>query len=428
MLACSNNITMNAALDSLLSIFLSRVIIQSMENMPPFKGKESPLPDRDSELEHLPGEVLAEKFWTRFNQLGLSEGLFRAITLVATILVMLVMVWFLRRFYVNADGSMVTQLQIPDPAQAMSEPQLLLPPMNSSLQNIAAVQRDTAVDTILPARNRTNLSEYTVETGDTLFSVAARFGLLPETLLWSNRYNIGDDPHMIFPGQKLVIMPVDGTLHVWSAGEGLNGVAEFYQVTPETIINYPGNNLKMSTLGDLANPNIEPGTMLIIPGGKGQYTDWRIPRITREDPATALNVGPGACPESYDGVLGTLSFTWPISTHTLSGYDYAPTANHFGIDITGQIGDPVFTVDNGVVVYAGWNDWGYGNMVVVDHGQGWQSLYAHMSTVEVICGQEVYRGDMVGTVGDTGMALGPHLHFELRNDEYGRVNPWDFLQ
>jgi len=419
---------MNAALDSLLSIFLSRVIIQSMENMPPFKGKESPLPDRDSELEHLPGEVLAEKFWTRFNQLGLSEGLFRAITLVATILVMLVMVWFLRRFYVNADGSMVTQLQIPDPAQAMSEPQLLLPPMNSSLQNIAAVQRDTAVDTILPARNRTNLSEYTVETGDTLFSVAARFGLLPETLLWSNRYNIGDDPHMIFPGQKLVIMPVDGTLHVWSAGEGLNGVAEFYQVTPETIINYPGNNLKMSTLGDLANPNIEPGTMLIIPGGKGQYTDWRIPRITREDPATALNVGPGACPESYDGVLGTLSFTWPISTHTLSGYDYAPTANHFGIDITGQIGDPVFTVDNGVVVYAGWNDWGYGNMVVVDHGQGWQSLYAHMSTVEVICGQEVYRGDMVGTVGDTGMALGPHLHFELRNDEYGRVNPWDFLQ
>ena len=85
--------------------------------------------------------------------------------------------------------------------------------MNISLQSTTAVQRDTAVDTILPVRNRTDLSEYTVEVGDTLFSVAARFGLLPETLLWSNRYNIGDDPHMIFPGQKLVIMPIDGTLH-----------------------------------------------------------------------------------------------------------------------------------------------------------------------------------------------------------------------
>lgn len=399
-----------------------------MENLPPVNGNQTSSTGQNTDPDRLPGEVLAEKFWTRFNQLGLSEGLFRALTLVATILVMLMMVWVLRRFYVNADGSMITQLQIPDPAQAMAEPQLLMPPMDASLQTTSALQRDTAIDTILPVRNRTALSEYTVEAGDTLFSVASRFGLLPETLLWSNRYNLGDDPHMIYPGQELVIMPLDGTLHIWSAGEGLNGVAEFYQVTPETIINYPGNNLKMAELGDLANPNIQPGTPLIIPGGKGQYSDWRVPRITREDPAVALNVGPGACPESYDGVLGTLSFTWPVSAHTLSGYDYAPSANHYGIDITGQIGDPVFTVDNGVVVYAGWNDWGYGNMVVVDHGQGWQSLYAHMSTVEVICGQEVYRGDMVGTVGETGMALGPHLHFELRNDEYGRVNPWDFLQ
>ena len=398
-----------------------------MENNSPVQGKDPSNPDTPDKLDHLPGEALAEKFWARFTQLGLTDGLFRAVRLVATILVMLVMIWVLRRFYVNADGSMVTQLQIPDPAQA-AESQLLLPPLSLDLQTTAALQRDTAVDTILPVRNRTSLSNYTVEVGDTLFSVAARFGLLPETLLWSNRYNLGDDPHMIFPGQELIIMPVDGTVHIWSAGEGLNGVAEFYQVTPETIINYSGNNLKLASLGDLANPNIEPGTMLIIPGGKGQYSDWRIPRITREDPATALNVGPGACPESYDGVLGTLNFTWPVSSRTLSGYDYAPSANHYGIDIGGQIGDPVFTVDNGVVVYAGWNDWGYGNMVVVDHGQGWQSLYAHMSTVDVVCGQEVYRGDVVGTVGETGMALGPHLHFELRNDEYGRVNPWDFLQ
>jgi len=395
----------------------SRDIIDNMENK---------APENDRDVTQLPGEALAEKFWARFTQLGLSTKLLHAITLVATIAVMLVMVAVLRRFYVNADGSLVTQFQIPDPARAMSEPELLLPPLSAN--QTGTLQRDTALDTVLPLRHRTELDNYTVEPGDTLFSVAARFGLTPETVLWSNRYNIGDDPHMIFPGQELVIMPTDGTLHIWSAGEGLNGVAEFYQVEPNTIINYPGNNLRLASLGDLSNPNIEPGTMLIIPGGKGQYSDWRVPRITREDPATALNIGPGACPDSYDGVLGTLNFTWPVSSHDLSGYDYAPAANHHGIDITGNIGEPVHTVDNGVIVFAGWNDWGYGNMVVVDHGQGWQSLYAHLSTVEVSCGQEVYRQDLIGTIGDTGMAIGAHLHFELRNDEYGRVNPWDFLQ
>ncbi len=378
----------------------------------------------------LPDQQLASKFWERFKQLGLFNTLLRAATLIATVLVMIAVVMIFERFYISADGSLATQLQIPEPVQAFAFGDVYAPPLLSNLprDDNPALTRRSSLDTVLPMRSRAGITTYQVEPGDTLFSIAARFNLLPETILWSNRYNIGDDPHMIFPGQELIIMPVDGTMHIWSAGEGLNGVADFYQVSLETIINYPGNNLNMASLGDLSNPNIQPGTRLVIPGGKGQYSDWRIPKITREDPAVALNVGPGACPESYDGVLGTLTFTWPMSNHSLSGYDYTPSANHFGIDIGGQVGDPVYTADNGVVVFAGWNDWGYGNMVVIDHGEGWQSLYAHMSTVEVTCGQEVYRGDLVGTVGETGMALGPHLHFELRNDEYGRVNPWDFLQ
>ena len=375
-------------------------------------------------------QSLFAKFLERFKQLGLYDALLRAATLISTILVILLVIWVFERFYVSADGSLVTQLQIPDPAQSNPINEVFAPPLLSNLDPVTdpALTKHSSLDTVLPMRDRAGLTNYTVVAGDTLFTIAARFNLLPETVLWSNRYNIGDDPHMIFPGQQLLIMPVDGTMHVWTAGEGLNGVAEFYQVSPEAIINYPGNDLSMAQVGDLSNPNIEPGTQLIIPGGKGQYSDWRIPHITREDPAIALNVGPGACPDSYDGVLGTLNFTWPVSEHSLSGYDYAPAANHFGIDIKGAIGEVIQTVDNGVVVYAGWNDWGYGNMVVVDHGGGWQSLYAHMATVDVGCGQEVYRGNVIGTLGDSGMANGAHLHFELRNDEYGRVNPWDFLQ
>ena len=184
----------------------------------------------------------------------------------------------------------------------------------------------------------------------------------------------------------------------------------------------------MATIGDFADPNIPEGKMLIIPGGKGVFTDWRTPRITRSDPARASYVGAGACTGVYEGISGTLNFRWPANERYLSGYDYSPASNHFGIDIAGETGDPIYATDSGVVVYAGWNDWGYGEMIVIDHGFGWQSLYAHLSVINVGCGQEVYAGDVIGLIGNTGNSSGSHLHFELRSDEYGRVNPWDMLQ
>jgi murein DD-endopeptidase MepM/ murein hydrolase activator NlpD len=125
--------------------------------------------------------------------------------------------------------------------------------------------------------------------------------------------------------------------------------------------------------------------------------------------------------------VGTGTFLWPSTEHYLSGYDYSPETNHFGIDVAGQLGNPIFTADSGVVTYAGWNDYGYGEMIVIDHGSGWQTLYAHLSQVNVTCGQEVNQGDTIGLMGSTGQSTGPHLHFEMRNDDYGRVNPWDFL-
>jgi murein DD-endopeptidase MepM/ murein hydrolase activator NlpD len=214
---------------------------------------------------------------------------------------------------------------------------------------------------------------------------------------------------------------------MWSAGEGLNGVASFYGVTPEDILNWPGNNLDLDEIGDYANPRIPSDTMLVIPGGHGTYTDWRTPRISREEPATAKHLGPGACTASYDGISGSLVFAWPTTERFLSGFDYSPETNHFGIDIAGQTGNPIYAADHGVVVYAGWNDYGYGNMIVIDHGSGWQTLYAHLDSVNVSCGEEVIQGETIGTMGSTGKSTGPHLHFEMRSDEYGRVNPWNFL-
>lgn len=370
-----------------------------------------------------------QSLWERIRHLGLEPAALRGLTLVATAIMMALVVWAMSNYYISVEGQGAAEFKVG--ALTQSAPPTSAIALSQSAEPTEtgdAIRRELNPDTVLPMRARTEIISYSVQAGDNLFSIAERFNLRPETVLWSNRYVLGDDPHFIYPGQQLLIAPVDGTLHRWSAGEGLNGVAEYYQVTPDVIVNYAGNHLDAATLGDYTSPNITPGTMLVVPGGKGEFTDWRTPRITREEPATAVNVGPGACTGSYDGVVGTLIFRWPVEDHTLSGYDYAPSANHLGIDLKGDMGDPVKAVDNGVVVYAGWNDWGYGNMVVVDHGHGWQSLYAHLAEVDVSCGQEVYAGDKLGSMGDTGEADGVHLHFELRSDEYGRVNPWDFLQ
>ena len=128
------------------------------------------------------------------------------------------------------------------------------------------------------------------------------------------------------------------------------------------------------------------------------------------------------------GYIGYGTFVWPTTETWLSGYDYSPETNHRAIDIAGDIGNPVFATDAGVVVYSNWNEAGYGNLIVVDHGNGWQSVYAHLDNYAKYCGDNVEQGEMIGTLGSTGNSSGPHLHFELRNEQYGAVNPWDFLQ
>lgn len=370
------------------------------------------------------------KLWERILQFGLGESALRFGAASLSISLFVVVALLMGRFYATESGGLASSkaedaVINQDPTLEPVAPTFLVEELQSGS---GGLYKEVTLHTILPSHNRTELTTYTVQAGDSLFSIAEKFGIKPETVLWGNRYTLGEDPHIIYPGQTLNILPVDGVLHMWTAGEGLNGVSEFYKVSAEDIVNFPLNGLSMASIGDFADPNIEPGTLLIIPGGQGVFTDWRTPRISRENPATAKYVGPGSCTGSYDGVMGSLSFLWPSTERYLSGFEYSPSTNHYAIDIAGKMGNPIYATDNGVIVYAGWNDYGYGEMVVIDHGYGWQSLYAHLSVINVSCGQEVFRGDTIGLMGSTGKSTGPHLHFELRNDDFGRVNPWDFLQ
>jgi hypothetical protein len=368
--------------------------------------------------------------WERLINLGLGELAIKAGTGLSLVVLALLVVWVMGKFYLQGEpqniveNSPVLAAPLPSPTPIMIAPEFEFAVGGAFREGIIRLAQ---IHTNMPTRPRFEVAKYTVQTGDTIFSIAEKFNLRPQTILWGNYMVLLDNPSMLQPGMELTILPVDGVYYEWHAGDGLNGVSEYFGVTPEEIINFEGNQLSMDTIGDFANPNITPGTWLIVPGGEREYITWSAPRITRDDPAVAKIFGAGACGSVSDGPVGNGYFIWPTTSHAVTGYDFTPETNHFGIDIGGPVGTPIFAVDNGVVVYAGWNDRGYGNVVVVDHGGGWQSLYAHLDALNVVCGSYLYQGDTLGWMGSTGNSTGPHLHFELRSDVYGRANPHNFL-
>lgn len=369
--------------------------------------------------------------WESLSQAGMAEAVLRLGTHLLLIVLILVIGWIMREFYRSAQvdnpaaigNEAALAAALPTPAPTEVQPEL---PEFAKIDTYTGIERTVLITTTLPARAREDVIVYTVEQGDTLFGIAEKFGLKPETLLWGNQLVLGDNPHNLRPGQELNILPVNGTYYRWTAGDGLNGVAKFFGVDPEDIITYPGNHLNLEQIGDFADPSIEPGTWLIIPGGTREFITWSAPVIPRDNPGVAKVLGPGACGSIVDGAVGVGSFIWPANNHFLSGFDYSPSTNHSGIDIDGNTGDAIYAVDNGVVVYAGWNNWGYGNVVVVNHGNGWQTLYAHLNTYNVGCGQSVFQGNVIGAMGDTGNSSGSHLHYEMMYNG-AKVNPWDYL-
>ena len=292
---------------------------------------------------------------------------------------------------------------------------------DGSLQD--GILRQISLQTIIPSRPRVDVITYTVKSGDTLFDIADKYGLKAESILWSNYDVLKDDPHLLKPGQKLYIPPEDGAYYQWQKGDTLDSVAVYYKVDQSAILNYPGNHFDL-TQSISNNMGLKPGDWIMIPGGSRPIKDWGPPAISRSNPAVARYYGPGACGAVLTGAIGTGTFVWPTTEHWISGYNYS--AIHPAIDIAGSLGNPVFAADSGVVVYAGWSNFGYGNLIVIDHGNGWQTAYAHLNSIAVTCGQSVYQGGFIGQLGTTGNSTGPHLHFEMSYNG-AKPNPLDYL-
>jgi murein DD-endopeptidase MepM/ murein hydrolase activator NlpD len=358
-------------------------------------------------------------------------------TISGVILLVAIVIFGLRGFFVNLQdeptGNESSAEESTDSGDVENQPiaafggPLEMPSFIVDPPELASgIQRAALIHTSIPTRARVEVLTYTVEQGDSLFGIAEIFGLKPETILWGNFDTLADNPHTLQPGQELNILPINGTYHMWRDGENLSKVAEYYGVDPLEIIQYPGNRIDIYDF-NLDEPNLVAGQMLIVPGGERELVDYGPPAITRDDPAIAATYGPGHCGTIYTGSVGVGVFIWPTAERWVVGYDYNPSANHPAIDIAGSVGNPVWASDNGVVVYAGWSNYGYGNLVVVDHGNGWQTLYAHLNSISVGCGQSVNQGQAIGGLGSTGNSSGAHLHFEMIYVGT-KVNPWNFLQ
>jgi LysM repeat protein len=273
--------------------------------------------------------------------------------------------------------------------------------------------------TIIPNRPREDVVDYQVDFGDSVFAIASEFGVEPETVLWANYETLNDNPDYLEPGMDLNIPPVDGVYYQWVEGDTLEDVASRFEADVDEIINWPENHI------DLVDPEIAPGTFVMIPGGHREFRQWIVPTIPRGAAGVSRSVyGPGACDGGYDGAYGSGSFIYPSYNHTLSGNDY--WSGHLGIDLAAGAGDGIVAADSGVVVFSGWATGGYGYMIMIDHGNGYQTVYAHLSQTIANCGASVSKGGLIGYAGSTGNSTGVHLHFEVRY-QGGFISPWFVL-
>ena len=268
-------------------------------------------------------------------------------------------------------------------------------------------------NTIVSGLPREKITTYTVSDGDTYWTIAFKYELDINTLLWSN--NI-DDVNKVEVGKQLVILPSQGLLHIAAEGDTLVGIADKYKIPADLI----------KAKNQFTTTTFAAGDQVFIPGAK-RY----IPPPPSASPSAVPNYAGDR--SYYVGAVaqGSGEFAWPINSggRFITQYFTWVTKwyKHTGIDLDWRNGTDIIAADGGTVVAAsyGWGG-GYGNHIIIDHGNGYQTLYAHLSVIAVNLGQNVSRGEHIGTMGTTGNSTGVHLHFEVRQGGVA-LNPLLFV-
>lgn len=268
--------------------------------------------------------------------------------------------------------------------------------------------------------DRSSMSDkitHNVRSGETLSTIAAAYGLKTSTLMWENGLS---EYSILKVGHELVIPPVDGVTHEVKSGQSIEKVASLYEIDKENIIKQ----------NDLSSETISAGQEIFIPGGKKlappaptpvvasssqtyrSTTVARTESITRTTKLEAATAAPAA----------GKSLIYPTRGKITQGYH----SWHRAIDIADRGKPPVWAATGGTVIKASSGTWGggYGNHVIIDHGNGLQTLYAHLDYLTVSNGHYVNQGEVIGKMGNTGRvygATGIHLHFEVRENGIKQV-------
>lgn len=264
-------------------------------------------------------------------------------------------------------------------------------PLGGTVSGGRAIVAPTTLPGAPEEGDRRSTVNYVVQSGDTVGAVAERFGVSVETVLWENNLTARS---VLRLGDVLKILPATGVRHTVSSGDTLLRIAAKYDIDVEEI-------KKINRLND--DSTLVIGESLLIPGGR----PIRVNIPTRSPSSFAVR-SPVSVPAARE--TGT-TLLWPTSGRVITQYYHS---RHSGLDIDGHYDSPIYASEGGVVVTAGWNPNGYGNYVIIDHGGGLRTLYAHASQLFVKAGQQLTRGEVIAMVGTTGRSTGTHLHYEVR--------------
>ena len=247
------------------------------------------------------------------------------------------------------------------------------------------------------SQKRNSIITYTVQKGDTVSTIARRFDITVNTILWAN--NLGSYS-LIRPGDSLIILPESGILHTVKSGDTISRLANTYDVEEEKI-------LSSNQLG----ATLRIGDKIMIPGGRRiTVVAATTPTVSSGSNSSGLGIIRDLvkAPTSPAATSGT-KMAWPTDGARITQYY---SWRHTGLDIANKTGTPLYAAEDGTVEYSGWSN-GYGYNVLVDHGDGRKTRYAHASKLFVEKGDTVTRGENIAAMGSTGWSTGPHIHFEV---------------
>jgi murein DD-endopeptidase MepM/ murein hydrolase activator NlpD len=296
---------------------------------------------------------------------------------------------------------------------AMGDTDPALDPQAGPFLDDGTLVMPVAVDTTVDDGSA-KLVTYRVKGGDTLTGIAHRFGVSMMTLWWANKLTDKDSLHI---GQVLVIPPVTGLVITVAAGDTLASIAANTGVPAQEILDASG----------LTDPNLVIGQRLIIPGAAGAAIPT--PKPKPESKPAARSAGGGATYHPPQTTYHGGKLAWPVPGGYISQYFHY---SHPALDIAAPYGSRIVAAAAGTVIFAGWKDNEGGYQVWISHGSGLYTGYYHMSAITVGIGEHVGRGEQIGRVGTSGVATGPHCHFEVwrgypwESGSY-RVNPLGYL-